>query len=113
MGGFTTYSTFNLDVWMALQSGDTWRAGVTLLGTVFGCLLGAALGWALVDPSSDHDCPPQRRSHVVVARGMQRRVSDRRCHVLTAPAEMHKCALALKHRSVGLDRGVVLDVTLQ
>jgi CrcB protein len=47
MGGFTTYSTFNLDVWMALQSGDTWRAGVTLLGTVFGCLLGAALGWAL------------------------------------------------------------------
>ncbi len=47
MGGFTTYSTFNLDVWGALVAGEPGRAALIATATFTGCLLGAALGWAL------------------------------------------------------------------
>jgi CrcB protein len=48
MGGFTTYSTFNLDVLTALQDGDPGRAAWTAGLTMGGCLLGAATGWWIV-----------------------------------------------------------------
>ena len=47
MGGFTTYSTFNLEVFRLLQAGDWARASLYLGGTVGGCLLGAVLGTLL------------------------------------------------------------------
>lgn len=47
LGGFTTYSTFNLEVLGAVQAGEFQRAGLTVLGTWLGCLGGGALGWWL------------------------------------------------------------------
>ena len=47
MGGFTTYSTFNLDVLTALDRGDWLGALTTVSATLLGCLLAGALGWAL------------------------------------------------------------------
>lgn len=47
MGGFTTYSSFNLDLLAALQAGAWAQAGLTLLSTVGACLAGGAMGWAL------------------------------------------------------------------
>ena len=52
MGGFTTYSTFNLDVWTALQAGDVGRASLTVLATLLGCLAGAGVGWFVVDAAT-------------------------------------------------------------
>lgn len=45
LGGFTTYSTFNLDVLTAVQAGELQRAAVTAVGTLVGCLAGGAVGW--------------------------------------------------------------------
>ncbi len=47
MGGFTTYSTFNLELFRLLQAGDWPRATLYLGLTLGGCLLGALLGIAL------------------------------------------------------------------
>ena len=47
LGGFTTYSTFNLDVLNALNRGDWLGALATVSTTLLGCLLAGALGWAL------------------------------------------------------------------
>ena len=47
LGGFTTYSAFNLEVLTMLQKGSSLRAGMYLFATVLGCLLGALLGAAL------------------------------------------------------------------
>lgn len=41
MGGFTTYSTFNYDLLMALQAGDHQTAALNLALTLVGCLVGA------------------------------------------------------------------------
>lgn len=45
LGGFTTYSTFNLEVIKALQAGQTGQAVATALGTMVGCLLAGMGGW--------------------------------------------------------------------
>lgn len=47
MGGLTTYSTFNLDVWTALSQGDPGRAAVVATTTFLACLAGGAVGWWL------------------------------------------------------------------
>jgi CrcB protein len=52
LGGFTTYSTFNLDVWTALHAGDPMRATVTVVSTLLGCLVGAAVGWSVVSAAT-------------------------------------------------------------
>jgi CrcB protein len=47
MGGFTTYSTFNLETLRLLEAGD-WRRAALYLGlTLVGCMAGALLGLAL------------------------------------------------------------------
>lgn len=43
MGGFTTYSTFNLETYRAIEHGDLPRAGLYVLTTVATCLLAAAV----------------------------------------------------------------------
>lgn len=43
MGGFTTYSTFNLETYRVLEHGDLPRAALYILTTVAGCLLAAAV----------------------------------------------------------------------
>ena len=48
MGGFTTYSTFNLELLDMLQAGRTTAAAVYLLSTVVACLLAGAFGVAAV-----------------------------------------------------------------
>ena len=47
MGGFTTYSTFNLELLAALQDGPRSQALVLVAVTVLGALLAGAAGWAL------------------------------------------------------------------
>jgi CrcB protein len=47
LGGFTTYSTFNLEVARAAQEGHPWRAAGLALGTVALCLAASAAGWAV------------------------------------------------------------------
>jgi CrcB protein len=47
LGGFTTYSTFNLDVLTALRAGAWGRAAGVLGVTVLGGLVGGAAGWWL------------------------------------------------------------------
>jgi CrcB protein len=47
MGGFTTYSAFNLESLGLLQSGAYGRAAVYMLGTAAVCLLAGALGLVL------------------------------------------------------------------
>lgn len=44
LGGFTTYSTFNLETLRLIQAGDLVRAGLYLSLTLGGCLLGGFLG---------------------------------------------------------------------
>lgn len=44
MGGFTTYSTFNYELLLMLESGRSSAAGAYLVATVAGCLLAGALG---------------------------------------------------------------------
>lgn len=44
LGGFTTYSSFNLELVRMLEHGELGRATGYLLGTVVGCLLVGALG---------------------------------------------------------------------
>jgi CrcB protein len=45
LGGFTTYSSFNMET-LALLDGGQWKTGALyLLATVGGCLLAGALGW--------------------------------------------------------------------
>jgi CrcB protein len=46
LGGFTTYSSFNLEVIRLFEQGVTGRAVVYLLGTVLGCLAAGVLGLA-------------------------------------------------------------------
>ncbi|HMV69870.1 MAG TPA: CrcB family protein [Myxococcota bacterium] len=49
LGGFTTYSTFNLDVLTAVRLGAWGRAAAVLGLTVVGCLVGGSAGWWLAD----------------------------------------------------------------
>lgn len=44
LGGFTTYSTFNLDVLNAIQQGRIGSALLLTTATVGGCLVGGAFG---------------------------------------------------------------------
>lgn len=44
LGGFTTYSTFNFETLMAIESGHWWTAGGNILATLLGCLVAGALG---------------------------------------------------------------------
>lgn len=53
LGGFTTYSTFNLDVMSLLQAGQPARAGLLALGTLVSCLAAGALGWAIAGGLAD------------------------------------------------------------
>jgi CrcB protein len=45
LGGFTTYSSFNLELLQMLQRGDGLRALAYSAATFFGCLGAGALGW--------------------------------------------------------------------
>jgi CrcB protein len=47
LGGFTTYSTFNLDVLTLLQRGRPVAALALVAATSLGCLAGAALAYAV------------------------------------------------------------------
>lgn len=47
MGGFTTYSTFNLDTLAALQRGAWGMAALQVGVTVLGAIAGGLAGWAL------------------------------------------------------------------
>jgi fluoride exporter len=47
LGGFTTYSTFNLDTLTLFQRGFPLLAAANLIGTVVLCLLAGALGLAV------------------------------------------------------------------
>lgn len=47
LGGFTTYSTFNLDTLQALQQGQPTTALLNVVVTLFVALAAAAVGWAL------------------------------------------------------------------
>ena len=47
MGGFTTYSAFNLESLGLMQNGAYGRAALYMGGTVVACLVGGALGLAL------------------------------------------------------------------
>ena len=47
MGGFTTYSTFNLDVLTAVERGDGLGALTTASTTLVSCLLAGSAGWNL------------------------------------------------------------------
>jgi CrcB protein len=47
LGGFTTYSAFSYESLRALQQGAWGAAALNIAMTVLGCLLAAALGWAL------------------------------------------------------------------
>jgi len=47
LGGFTTYSAFNLETLRMLQQGQPARAGAYLLATLLGCLLAGWLGLVL------------------------------------------------------------------
>ena len=47
MGGFTTYSAFNLESLGLMQSGAYGRAALYMGGTVIVCLLAGALGLVL------------------------------------------------------------------
>ena len=47
LGGFTTYSSFNVELLQMLQRGDGLRALAYSAATLFGCLAAGALGmWA-------------------------------------------------------------------
>lgn len=47
MGGFTTYSTFNLETLRFLSAGHPGRAAFYALATLLSCLVGGALGIAV------------------------------------------------------------------
>lgn len=47
-GGFTTFSTFSLETLTMLQSGRVGLAGMYVLLSIIGCVLGTALGLGLV-----------------------------------------------------------------
>jgi CrcB protein len=47
LGGFTTYSAFNLETLRMFQQGQAARAGGYLFATLLGCLLAGWLGLAL------------------------------------------------------------------
>lgn len=49
LGGFTTYSTFNLQVLTAIQDRDYGLALGQIVATVGGALVGGAVGWAAVE----------------------------------------------------------------
>lgn len=53
LGGFTTYSTFNLDVLSLLQAGQPGRAALLAGGTLGACLGAGALGWAVAGGLAD------------------------------------------------------------
>lgn len=46
MGGFTTYSAFNMETLRMLQQGQLGRAGAYLLATLLGCMVAGWLGVA-------------------------------------------------------------------
>jgi CrcB protein len=48
LGGFTTFSTFSVDLVVLVDAGCWGRAGGYLLATVVACVLGVAAGAALV-----------------------------------------------------------------
>jgi CrcB protein len=48
-GGFTTFSSFSLQTMVLLQSGDTVRAALYVLGSVLLCIGAAFLGWWLAN----------------------------------------------------------------
>lgn len=45
LGGFTTYSTFNLDVFRALERGEVAQAALIASSTLVLCLGGSLVGW--------------------------------------------------------------------
>lgn len=47
-GGFSTFSTFSLDVFKLLQTGDVKLAVINVLGSVFSCVLAVVIGFYLV-----------------------------------------------------------------
>ena len=47
MGGFTTYSTFNLEVLKAFEDGNGLKAAALIGTTLVGALGAGALGWSL------------------------------------------------------------------
>lgn len=47
-GGFTTFSTFSLEILTMLQSGKIGLAGIYIALSLLGCVLGTALGLGLV-----------------------------------------------------------------
>lgn len=49
LGGFTTYSTFNLQVLTAVQDRNYGLALGQIVATVGGALVGGTLGWSAVD----------------------------------------------------------------
>jgi fluoride exporter len=47
LGGFTTFSTFSVQVVLDVEAGEPWRAGGYLLASVVGGIAAAACGFAL------------------------------------------------------------------
>ena len=58
LGGFTTYSSFNLELLRMLDAGAWGKAGGYLVATVLGCLLAAAAGIALARAFTGGMQPP-------------------------------------------------------
>jgi CrcB protein len=48
LGGFTTYSTFNLDIIQLVLRGRAVEAGLLAASTLAGCLLAATATWAAI-----------------------------------------------------------------
>jgi CrcB protein len=47
IGGFTTFSTFSVQVVLEVDAGEPWRAALYLVASVFGGVVAAAAGYAL------------------------------------------------------------------
>ena len=47
LGGFTTFSTFSVQIVLEVEAGEPWRAAIYLVASVAGGILAAAAGFAL------------------------------------------------------------------